>query len=82
MRVDTADRLSDDFKEIFEPYPSLEQLDVRFRHYDDSLPPGYFDFTSHPEMRIGIHFIVRDIETYIEAPVSDIIYMHAKGSLP
>ena len=70
IRVDTADRIGDYFREIFEPYPSLEQLDVRFRHYDDDLLPGYFDFTLHPETRVVVHMVVADIVAYIEAPVS------------
>jgi hypothetical protein len=73
--------LGDYFKETFEPYPSMEQLDVRFRYYDDTIIPGYFDFTSHPEMRVAIHMMVRDVEAYIEAPVS-VIWTDTKSISP
>jgi hypothetical protein len=70
IRVDTADRSVNSFKEIFEPHPALERLDVRFQYYDDGLPPGYFDFTAHPEMRLSIHMAVSDKDVYIEDPAS------------
>ena len=70
IRVDTADRSENTFKEIFEPYPTLEQLDVRFQYYDDCLARGYFDFTAHPETGISIHMVVSDVDLYIEDPVS------------
>lgn len=54
---------------------------MRFRYYEDSLIPGYFDFTSHPETRIAIHMMVRDVEAYIEAPVS-VIWTDAQRSSP
>jgi hypothetical protein len=40
LSIDIKDRLRGAFKKICEPYPSLQQLDVRFQHYDnDSVPP-------------------------------------------
>jgi hypothetical protein len=57
------------FKHIFRPYPALRQLDIKFHHYGDWVPSGYFDFTTYPEdMELAIQIKVPD--TYIEAPVS------------
>ncbi len=71
LSIDIKVRLRGAFKEICEPYPSLQQLDVRFQHYDnDSVPPGYFDLTSHPETRIVIHITAKNLYELIETPVS------------
>ena len=75
LSIDIKDRLRGAFKEICEPYPSSQQLDVRFQHYDnDSVPPGYFDLTSHPETRIVIHITAKNLYELIETPVS-VIWM-------
>ena len=68
--VDTGGRTKASFKEIFEPYPTLERLDVRFQCYHDRIPRGYFDFTAHPEIKISIELVVADKDLYIDDPVS------------
>ena len=56
------------FKDIFQLYPSLKQLDIRFRCYADWIPCGYFDFTTYPQdARLAMQMKVPDTETYIEA---------------
>ncbi|KAI9507062.1 hypothetical protein F5148DRAFT_1285672 [Russula earlei] len=67
LTLENADVEGTKFKELLELYPTLERLDVRVC-YRDWMPPGYFDFTSHPETQIAIHMTVTDVEAYIEAP--------------
>ncbi|KAH9058150.1 hypothetical protein EDB87DRAFT_1627782 [Lactarius vividus] len=69
ISVKATDQKDPCFKNTFRPYPSLKQLDIRFRHYGDWIPCSYFDFTTYPEdARVAIHMKVPDTETYIEAP--------------
>ncbi|KAI9449271.1 hypothetical protein BJY52DRAFT_1227856 [Lactarius psammicola] len=69
ISLEATDQKGYCFKDVFRPYPSLKQLDIRFGYYGDWIPCGYFDFTTYPEdARIAIQMKVPDCETYIEAP--------------
>ena len=80
--VDNTYRTENSFKEIFEPYPGLERLDVRFQYCDDDVPRGYFDFTAHPELRLSIHMAVPAMDAYIEDPVRVVILLISRSTFP
>jgi hypothetical protein len=71
ISIQATDQKDHRFKDFFQPYPSLKQLDIRLKYYGDWIPYDYFDFTAYPEdAGLTLHMKVSDTEIYIEAPVS------------
>ncbi|KAF8264540.1 hypothetical protein EI94DRAFT_1805702 [Lactarius quietus] len=69
ITIQATDQKDHCFKDFFQPYPSLKQLDIRLKYYGDWIPYDYFDFTAYPEdVGLTIHMKVTDTEIYIEAP--------------